>query len=137
MGKAEVLQKGRDVTIMATGLCVSQALDAAKQLEADGIAAEVINVHTIKPLDEETLIASAKKTGRVVTVEEHSVIGGLGSAVSDLMAKTLYAKVMEIGIQDTYGESGPALELIKKYGLDADSIYTKIKEFLDEEDKTC
>lgn len=137
MGKAEVLQKGRDVTIMATGLCVSQALDAAKQLEADGIAAEVINVHTIKPLDEETLIAFAKKTGRVVTVEEHSVIGGLGSAVSDLMAKTLYAKVMEIGIQDTYGESGPALELIKKYGLDADSIYTKIKEFLDEEDKTC
>lgn len=137
MGKAEVLQKGRDVTIMATGLCVSQALDAAKQLEADGIAAEVINVHTIKPLDEETLIASAKKTGRVVTVEEHSVIGGLGSAVSDLMAKTLYAKVMEIGIQDTYGESGPALELIKKYGLDTDSIYTKIKEFLDEEDKTC
>lgn len=137
MGKAEVLQKGRDVTIMATGLCVSQALDAAKQLEADGIAAEVINVHTIKPLDEETLIASAKKTGRVVTVEEHSVIGGLGSAVSDLMAKTLYAKVMKIGIQDTYGESGPALELIKKYGLDADSIYTKVKEFSDEEDKTC
>ncbi len=137
MGKAEVLQKGRDVTIMATGLCVSQALDAAKQLEADGIAAEVINVHTIKPLDEEILIASAKKTGCVVTVEEHSVIGGLGSAVSDLMAKTLYAKVMKIGIQDTYGESGPALELIKKYGLDADSIYTKVKEFLDGEDKTC
>lgn len=137
MGKAEVLQKGRDVTIMATGLCVSQALDAAKQLEADGIAAEVINVHTIKPLDEGTLIESAKKTGRVVTVEEHSVIGGLGSAVSDLMAKTLYAKVMKIGIQDTYGESGPALELIKKYGLDADSIYKKVKKFLDEEDKTC
>lgn len=137
MGKAEVLQKGRDVTIMATGLCVSQALDAAKQLEADGISVEVINVHTIKPLDEETLIASAKKIGRVVTVEEHSVIGGLGSAVSDLMAKTLYAKVMKIGIQDTYGESGPALELIKKYGLDVDSIYTKVKEFLDEEDKTC
>lgn len=137
MGKAEVLQKGRDVTIIATGLCVSQALAAAKQLEENGFSAEVINVHTIKPLDEGTLIESAKKTGRVITVEEHSVIGGLGSAVSDLMAKTLAAKVMKIGIQDTYGESGPALELIKKYGLDADSIYTKVKEFSDEEDKTC
>lgn len=137
MGKSEVIQKGRDVTIMATGLCVSQTLDAAKRLETDGISVEVINVHTIKPLDEDTLIESAKKTGRVVTVEEHSVIGGLGSAVSDVMAKTLIAKVMKIGIQDTYGESGPALELIKKYGLDTDSIYTKVKEFLDEEDKTC
>ena len=91
---------------------------------------EVINIHTIKPLDEELVVAAAKETGKVVTVEEHSVIGGLGSAVCDVVAEKAPAKVMKIGVNDTFGESGPAVELIKKYGLDADSIYEKVKAFV-------
>jgi len=117
------------VTIIATGLPVSESLAAAEKLAADGIRAEVINMHTIKPLDEEAVIKAAAKTGKIVTVEEHSIIGGLGSAVCDVVAEKAPAKVMKIGINDTYGESGPAVELIKKYGLDADSIYEKVKAF--------
>ena len=127
LGKGIVLKEGTDVTIIATGLCVNESMEAAKMLEADGISAEVINIHTIKPLDEELVLSSAKKTGKVVTVEEHSVIGGLGSAVCDVVAEKAPAKVMKIGVNDTFGESGPALELLKKYGLDTDSIYAKIK----------
>jgi transketolase len=129
LGKGIVLKEGKDLTIIATGLCVNESLEAAKMLAADGIDAEVINIHTIKPLDEELVIASAKKTGKVVTVEEHSVIGGLGSAVCDVLSENAPTKVMKIGIYDRYGESGPAVELIKKYELDAESIYKKVKAF--------
>ena len=130
IGKGIVLKEGSDVTVIATGLCVSEALEAAKLLAAEGIDAEVVNIHTIKPLDEELVISSARKTGKVVTVEEHSVIGGLGSAVCDALSEKAPTRVMKIGINDTFGESGPALELIKKYGLDAESIYKKVKAFV-------
>jgi transketolase len=129
IGKGVLLQEGTDVTLVATGLCVSETLEAAKMLAADGISAEVINIHTIKPLDEEMIVTSAKKTNKVVTVEEHSIIGGLGSAVCDALSANYPTKVMKIGINDVYGESGPAVELIKKYGLDARSIYNRVKEF--------
>lgn len=129
LGKGVVLREGKDVTIIATGLPVSECLAAADKLAADGIDAKVINIHTIKPLDEELVLAAAKETGKVVTVEEHSVIGGLGSAVCDVLSEKCPTKVMKIGINDTFGESGPAVELVKKYGLDADSIYAKVKEF--------
>ena len=107
VGKGIVLKEGKDVTIIATGLCVNEALEAAKLLAADGIDAEVINIHTIKPLDEDLVVASAQKTGKVVTVEEHSVIGGLGSAVCDALSAKVPTKVMKIGVYDCFGESGP------------------------------
>ena len=128
IGKGVVLREGTDLTIVATGLCVSESLVAAELLAKDGINAKVINIHTIKPLDEELIIAAAKETGKVVTVEEHSVIGGLGSAVCDCLSANAPTKVLKIGVNDVYGESGPAVELIKKYGLDGESIYKKIKE---------
>ncbi|MDE7066502.1 MAG: transketolase family protein, partial [Schaedlerella arabinosiphila] len=127
LGKGVVLREGKDLAIIATGLPVANCLEAAEKLAADGIEAKVINIHTIKPLDEELVVAAAKETGKVVTVEEHSVIGGLGSAVCDVLCAQAPTKVLKIGINDTYGESGPAAELVKKYGLDADSIYEKIK----------
>ena len=130
LGKGVVLKEGTDLTIIATGLCVYESLQAAKDLEADGINAAVINIHTIKPLDEELIIEYAKKTGKVVTVEEHSVIGGLGSAVCDTLSENYPTKVLKIGINDVYGESGPAVKLLEKYGLTADGIYSKIKESL-------
>ena len=130
LGKAVTLREGTDVTIIASGLTVSESLVAAEKLAADGISAEVINMHTIKPLDEKAVIKAAAKTGKIVTAEEHSVIGGLGSAVCDVVAEKAPAKVLKIGVNDTYGESGPAVELIKKYGLDADSIYEKVKAFV-------
>ena len=130
IGKGVLLKEGKDVTIIATGLCVCEALEAAKLLAADGVDAEVINIHTIKPLDEELVAASAVKTGKVVTVEEHSVIGGLGSAVCDALCEKAPVRVMKIGINDHFGESGPGAELVKKYGLDAESIYKKVKAFV-------
>ena len=130
IGKGVVLKEGTDVTIIATGLEVAEASIATELLEADGISVNLINIHTIKPIDEELVVAAAKKTGKVVTVEEHSVIGGLGSAVCDVLSEKAPTKVMKIGINDVYGESGPALELIKKYGLDGQSIYEKVKEFV-------
>ena len=129
LGKGVVLREGKDVTIVATGLPVSNCLEAAEKRAADEIEAKVINIHTIKPFDEELIAEAAKETGKIVTVEEHSVIGGLGSAVCDVVAEKAPAKVMKIGINDTYGESGPAVELVKKYGLDADSIYERVKAF--------
>ncbi len=129
LGKGVVLREGKDITLIATGLPVAETLEAAEKLAVDGIDAKVINIHTIKPLDEELIVAAAKETGKVVTIEEHSVIGGLGSAVCDVLSEKEPTKVLKIGINDTYGESGPAVELIKKYGLDAESIYKKIKEF--------
>ena len=130
LGKGVVLREGKDVAIIATGLPVANCLEAAEKLAAEGIDAKVINIHTIKPLDEELIVAAAKETGKVVTVEEHSVIGGLGSAVCDVLCEQAPTKVLKIGINDTFGESSPAVELVKKYGLDADSIYEKVKAFL-------
>ena len=130
LGKGVVLREGKDLTIIATGLPVSNCLEVASRLAEDGVEAKVINIHTIKPLDRELVIAAAKETGKVVTVEEHSVIGGLGSAVCDALAKDAPTKVLKIGIQDVFGESGPALELLKKYKLDADGIYEQIAAFL-------
>lgn len=130
IGKGITLREGKDLTIVATGFEVAQALDAAEKLAADGIDAEVINIHTIKPLDTELLKASAAKTGRVVTVEEHWTIGGLGSAVCEALAETSPVSVKRIGVYDCFGESGPAMDLIKKYQLDGDGIYAQIKEWL-------
>ena len=130
LGKGVVLREGKDVTIVATGLPVSNCLEAAEKLAADGIDAKVINIHTIKPLDEELIIEAAKETGKVVTVEEHSVIGGLGSAVCDVLCEEAPTKVLKIGVNDVFGESGPALELLHKYELDAEGIYKKVKAFV-------
>ena len=126
IGKGVELRDGKDCTIIATGLCVSEALEAAEKLAADGIDAQVINIHTIKPLDEELVIAAAKKTGRIFTVEEHSIIGGLGAAVSECLSENCPTKVTRIGMNDVFGESGPAKELLHKYKLDADGIYERI-----------
>lgn len=130
IGKGVLLREGKDVTIVASGILVAAALDAAEKLAADGIDAEVINIHTIKPLDEELIIASAKKTGKVVTAEEHSVIGGLGSAVCDCLSENYPVPVCKIGVHDRFGESGPAGELIKKFGFDADGVYNTVKDFV-------
>lgn len=129
LGKGVVLREGKDVTIVATGLCVSSALEAAEKLAADGIDAKIINIHTIKPLDEELIVAAAKETGKVVTVEEHSVIGGLGSAVCDALAEKCPVPVKKIGVQDVFGESGPAVTLLAKYKLDGEGVYEQVKEF--------
>lgn len=129
LGKGVVLREGKDVTIVATGLCVSSALEAAEKLAADGIDAKIINIHTIKPLDEELIVAAAKETGKVVTVEEHSVIGGLGSAVCDTLAEKCPVPVKKIGVQDVFGESGPAVALLAKYKLDGEGVYEQVKEF--------
>ena len=130
IGKGITLKEGKDVTIIATGLEVNESLEAAKLLEADGISAEVINIHTIKPLDKERVVASAKKTGKVVTVEEHSVIGGLGGAVAEALSEEAPTKMLRIGMMDKFGQSGPAKALIEYYGLDGKSIYEKVKAFL-------
>ena len=130
IGKGITLKEGKDVTIIATGLEVNESLEAAKLLEADGISAEVINIHTIKPLDKELVVASAKKTGKVVTVEEHSVIGGLGGAVAEALSEEAPTKMLRIGMMDKFGQSGPAKALIEYYGLDGKSIYEKVKAFL-------
>lgn len=130
MGKGVVVREGKDVTIVATGIEVAEALGAAEKLAADGIDAEVINIHTIKPLDENLIVASAKKTGKVITVEEHSVIGGLGSAVCDALSAKCPTTVLKVGMNDQFGESGPAGALLAKYGLDAEGIYQKAKDFL-------
>ena len=130
IGKGIVEREGKDVTIVTTGLCVSESLAAAEKLAAEGIDAKVINIHTIKPIDEELLVAAAKETGKVVTVEEHSIIGGLGGAVCEVLSEKAPTPVLRIGINDTFGESGPAKALIAKYGLDGDSIAEKVKAFV-------
>lgn len=129
IGKGELLREGSDVTIVATGICVSSALEAAEKLAADGVSAEVINIHTIKPLDTELIVKSAKKTGKVVTAEEHTIIGGLGGAVCEALSEKAPTPVLRIGINDVFGESGTAAELVAKYGLDGAGIYAKVKEF--------
>ncbi len=130
IGKGVLLREGDDVTIVATGICVSSALEAADKLAADGISAEVINIHTIKPLDTELIVKSAKKTGKVVTAEEHTVIGGLGGAVCEALSEKAPTPVLRIGINDVFGESGTASALVAKYGLDGDGIYAKVKDFV-------
>lgn len=130
LGKGIVLREGKDLAIIATGLEVNESLIAAEKLAEEGIEAKVINIHTIKPIDEELIVEAAKECGKVVTVEEHSVIGGLGSAVCDVLSAKCPVLVCKIGVQDTFVESGPAVELIKKYGLDSESIYKKVKEFI-------
>lgn len=130
IGKGITLKEGDDLTIVATGLCVESAVIAADMLEKDGIHARVINIHTIKPIDEEILVKAAKETGKIITVEEHSVIGGLGSAVCDVLCEKYPVPVKKLGIQDVFGYSGPALELIKEFKLDGQGVYEQIKDFL-------
>lgn len=129
IGKGVTLRDGKDLTLVATGLCVSGALEAAEKLASDGIDARVINIHTIKPIDEELLIQAADETGEIITVEEHSIIGGLGSAVAEILSEKRPTKMLRIGVEDTFGESGPAVQLLEKYGLDAAGIYQKVKAF--------
>ena len=130
LGKGIVLREGKDLTIVANGLCVAASLEAAEKLAADGIEAKVINIHTIKPLDEDLIVAAAKETGKVVTVEEHSIIGGLGGAVCECLSEKAPVPVKRIGINDVFGESGPAAALLEKYGLDGQGIYNQIKAFV-------
>ena len=130
IGKGVVLKEGKDLTIIATGLEVNESLEAVKKLAEDGIDAEVINIHTIKPIDADLIVKSASKTGKVVTVEEHSIIGGLGGAVAEVLSEKCPTKMLRIGVKDTFGESGPAVKLLAKYELDAEGIYKQIKAFV-------
>lgn len=127
VGKAVVVKDGTDIVIFANGVCVAEALGAAEKLAADGINAAVVNVHTVKPIDQDTILEFAKKTNRVFTVEEHSVIGGLGSAVCDVLSENYPVKVKKIGVYDRFGKSGPAGALMKEFQLDAEGIYNQIK----------
>ena len=127
IGKAVTLKEGTDVTIIATGLMVKEAIEAAEILEAEGVSVELINMHTIKPLDKEAVVAAAKKTGCIVTAEEHNVIGGLGDAVCDAVCEEYPVPVVKVGVEDTFGKSGPALDLLPLFGLDAKNIVEKAK----------
>ena len=128
VGKGVLLKDGSDITIIATGLEVNESLKAAEKLEADGVSVRVINIHTIKPIDEDIILKAAKETKKIFTVEEHSIIGGLGSAVAEVLAEKAPSPLYRIGVRDTFGESGPAVELLHKYKLDAEGIYEQIKE---------
>ena len=127
IGKGIYLKEGKDVTIIATGLMVERALQAAEKLAAEGIDAAVINMATIKPIDKDIIIDAAKKTGAIVTAEEHNVIGGLGEAVAAVVAETTPVPVLRVGVEDTFGKSGPALELLEIFGLNAENICAKAK----------
>ena len=130
IGKGITLREGNDITIIATGLMVSEAIEAAEKLAADGIDARLINIHTIKPIDKDIICKASKETGKIITIEEHSVIGGLGSAVCDVVSENCPVPVYKIGVNDQFGYSGPGDVLLKKFGLCADNIYEKTKEFL-------
>ena len=130
LGKGIKLTDGNDIAIIATGLMVSEALTAAEELKKDGISARVINIHTIKPIDKDIIINAAKDTGLLLTVEEHSVIGGLGSAVCDVVSENLPTKVIKIGVNDEFGHSGPAVDLLKEFGLSTENIVKTAKEAL-------
>lgn len=130
IGKGITLKEGNDVTLVCTGFETGQALQAAEELEKDNIHARVIHIHTIKPIDQEILVKAAKETGLIITCEEHSIYGGLGSAVSEVVSEQYPCKVVKVGIQDTFGESGKPMELIEKYGLSAQHIVTVVKEQL-------
>ncbi|WP_308685689.1 transketolase family protein [Stomatobaculum longum] len=130
IGKAITMREGKDVAIIAAGLPVASAMEAAEKLAAEGIEARVIDMHTIKPLDEVAVLRAAKEIGKIVTVEEHSVIGGLGSAVAEVLAEQCPAKLKRVGVYDRYTESGPAEALIHHYGLDGEGVYSAVKAFL-------
>ena len=130
IGKANVLREGKDAAVFACGLMVNEALEAAKLLSAEGIEISVINVHTIKPIDAECVTKYAEKCGNVITVEEHSVIGGLGDAVADVLMGKVCCKFRKIGVNDRFGQSGKAADVLREYGLTADQIAAKIKETL-------
>ncbi len=130
IGKGITLRDGEDVTVVATGLMVGEALKAADMLAEEGISVRVINIHTIKPLDEEIILKAAKETKAIVTAEEHSVIGGLGAAVSEFLSENHPTKVVKVGVNDVFGQSGPAVELLKVYGLSAENIVCKVKKAL-------
>ena len=127
LGKGIKLRDGKDITIIATGLMVAESIEAAKILEAEGVSAAVINIHTIKPIDEDIIVEAAKATGLLLTVEEHSIIGGLGSAVCDVVSAKCPTKVVKIGVNDEFGHSGPAVQLLKDFGLSADNIVKTAK----------
>lgn len=131
IGKGITLAEGTDVTIIATGIMVEAALEAKDELAKDGISARVINIHTIKPIDTDLIVKAAKETGAIVTAEEHSIIGGLGSAVSEVVGEEYPVPVLKVGIKDTFGESGKPNELLEKYGLTAKDIVAKVKKALD------
>lgn len=122
LGKGIVLRDGSDVTIVATGLMVNEALQSAEVLAAEGISARVVNIHTIKPLDKELVCKCAKETGAIVTAEEHSIIGGLGSAVAEAVTECCPVPVIKVGVNDVFGHSGPAVDLLKEFGLSAENI---------------
>lgn len=128
IGKGAVLKDGTDVTIIATGLMVNEALMAAEKLSDEGISARVVNMATIKPIDRDIIVDSAKKTGVIVTAEEHNIIGGLGSAVAEVVCETVPVPVLRVGVNDVFGKSGPAVQLLHEFGLDADNIAAKAKE---------
>lgn len=128
IGKGAVLKEGTDVTIIATGLMVNEALMAAEKLSDEGVSARVVNMATIKPIDRDIIIDSAKKTGVIVTAEEHNIIGGLGSAVAEVVCETVPVPVLRVGVNDMFGKSGPAVQLLHEFGLDADNIAAKAKE---------
>ena len=130
IGKGEQLTEGNDIAIVATGLMVNEARKAAETLAAEGIHARVINIHTIKPLDEDIILKAARECGKIVTAEEHNVIGGLGEAVCSLLSEKLPTPVRRVGVQDKFGCSGPAWDLLKEYGLDAATICKPAKEML-------
>lgn len=130
IGKAITMREGKDVAIIAAGLPVASAMETAEKLAAEGIEARVIDMHTIKPLDEAAVLRAAKEIGKIVTVEEHSVIGGLGSAVAEVLAEQCPAKLKRVGVYDRYTESGPAEALIHHYGLDGEGVYSAVKAFL-------
>ena len=127
IGKAVTLKEGTDVTIIATGLMVKEAIEAAEILESEDISVELINMHTIKPLDKDAVVAAAKKTGCIVTAEEHNIIGGLGDAVCDAVCSECPVPVVKVGVEDTFGKSGPAVDLLHCFGLDANNIVEKVK----------
>ena len=128
IGKGAVLKDGTDITIIATGLMVNEALMAAQKLADEGISARVVNMATIKPIDRDIIVDSAKKTGVIVTAEEHNIIGGLGSAVAEVVCETVPVPVIRVGVNDVFGKSGPAVQLLHEFGLDADNIAAKAKE---------
>lgn len=129
IGKGRIEKEGSDVSLIATGICVQEALKAAVLLEQQGINAQVINISTIKPLDTELIVNAAKKTGKVVTVEEHTIYGGLGSAVCETLSKLYPCRVKTLGIQDVFGESGKGVELLHKHKIDAEGIAQEVTEY--------
>nr|WP_278679771.1 transketolase family protein [Clostridium paraputrificum] len=131
IGKGITLAEGNDVAIIATGIMVEAALEAKEELAKEGINARVINIHTIKPIDEELIIKAAKETGVIVTAEEHSIIGGLGSAVAEVVSEKCQVPVLRVGVKDTFGESGKPNELLEKYGLTSKDIVNKVKKALE------